>query len=143
MAVQDLIMFITNRCNLKCDYCCVNANSLQEELSVGEIKEAIDIIKPTRVIHLTGGEPFLRYDDVVELAHYAWTKVPVIVINTTGTIHDIDLTKILPPDDKRQCNLIVSLDGFKENHDLHCGVENTFEKVLEFSKKAIDIGLNV
>ncbi len=141
MKVRDLQIQTTNRCNLNCDYCFVNSNTYNKELSIEEIKEAINIIKPTRVIHLTGGEPFLRYDDIVELAHYAWTKVPVIVINTNGTIHNTDLTKIIPPEGC-QCNLLVSLDGFKDNHDLHCG-EGTFEKVLEFSKKALDLGLNI
>ena len=142
MKIRDLMVFTTNRCNLNCDYCFVNSNSCQKELTVDEIKEAINIIKPTRVIHLTGGEPFLRFDDIVELANYAWTKVPVIVVNTNGTIHDIDLTKLIPPEG-RQCNLIVSLDGFKENHDARCGTEGTFEKVLDFSRRALDLGLNV
>ena len=141
MKVRDLQIQVTNKCNLKCDYCFVDSNSCQKEMTVEEIKEAINIIKPTRVIHLNGGEPFLRFDDVVELANYAWTKVPVIVINTNGTIHDVDLTKLIPPTG-RQCNLLVSLDGFKENHDSIRG-EGSFEKVLDFSRRALDLGLNV
>ena len=143
MTVKDLMIFVTNRCNLKCDYCFVDANfSNQKELTVEEIKEAIDIIKPTRVVHLTGGEPFLRYDDIIEIAEYALERVPSVVINTNGTILDKDLTKIKNLKGKEVC-LIISLDGFKENHDRACGVDGTFEKVLEFSKKALELGLNI
>lgn len=63
---KNVIFQITNKCNLKCVHCCVEAgeNIEEKDLTTIDIKEALDkLIKwRPRSITLTGGEPMIRND---------------------------------------------------------------------------------
>lgn len=65
---------ITNRCNLKCRHCCMDAEplSVNNDLSTDEWKRIIDKLVPLDLeyVTITGGEPLVR-DDILEIAEYA------------------------------------------------------------------------
>lgn len=143
MKVDDLVIKMTNQCNLSCPYCYANATNEPDEnaLTVEQIKEAIDIVKPTRVA-FTGGEPLLRYDDVVELAHYAYEKVNAfergVRIETNGTI-PVDFDDFQVNGDTKPFVFTTTLDGFKELNDSRRG-EGTYDVVTNFVKKSVNKG---
>ena len=58
----SLYYHITNRCNLRCKHCWVDADSsLENELSLDEAKDVVLQAIPLGLhnVKLTGGEPFL------------------------------------------------------------------------------------
>lgn len=90
----------TKRCNLKCEHCYLNAETLtggKDELTTAEGYELIDQIaanNPNTVLILTGGEPLLR-EDIFELATYAKNKGMFPVLGANGTLLDGDICKKL------------------------------------------------
>ncbi len=70
-------LLVTNRCNLRCSYCFMNAGAsgYVYEPSLEEIDEMMDQARredpvPSKAIQITGGEPTVRDDlfDIVEMA---------------------------------------------------------------------------
>ena len=141
MRCRDLTVQITNRCNLNCDYCFANSNSTKQELSVNEIKKAIDAINPRRIA-FSGGEPLLRQDDVVSLLPYVYENIGFptkgIRIETNGT-HKIMFDEYQKNGDVSGFQFNLSLDGFKDINDLQRG-DGTFDKVVGNAKELVERG---
>ena len=64
-----LILSITDKCNIKCDFCChpYMDSEFDDEDAKKIVEEACSFGKFDE-ISLTGGEPFLKYDLILELA---------------------------------------------------------------------------
>ena len=64
--VSYLILYVTNRCNFKCNFCFYHAEVEKgrkpNELSTAEIQRFSETLGPIIQLSLTGGEPFLRDD---------------------------------------------------------------------------------
>jgi MoaA/NifB/PqqE/SkfB family radical SAM enzyme len=71
----QLVVQITNRCNAQCPQCGmrVTEHIHRNDLSVDEIKRMIDAaaIRGIQAISFTGGEPFLRLNDLTTLINHA------------------------------------------------------------------------
>ena len=83
---------LTERCNLSCEHCYLDANVLKEgssdELSTGELKKLLDEISqvgPEAMVVLTGGEPLLR-KDIEELAAHATSLGLMVVVGSNGLL---------------------------------------------------------
>ncbi len=83
---------LTERCNLNCDHCYLDAKVQKEgstdELSTGELKNVLeDIAKigPEAMVVLTGGEPLLRRD-IEELASHASDLGLMVVVGSNGLL---------------------------------------------------------
>ena len=63
---KTAFIFITNRCQAKCQHCFYIDElnkAIQDELSLGEYKKlAKNLEKEIKQVIITGGEPFLRKD---------------------------------------------------------------------------------
>jgi len=122
---------ITNRCNLKCPYCYIDAGvSLEDELCEDEVLGVIDQIAAVgaRVLVISGGEPLLR-EDVFRIAVYAKKEKGLdVTLLTNGTLitnREI-ASKVVTSFDTVQ----VSLDGSSPGiHDRLRG-RGTFRKTL-------------
>ena len=73
--IERLFVTITERCNMRCPHCWVNAgirNIDYKEITIEEIKEAIDLLIPygLKAVKITGGEPFIRKNEVFEILDY-------------------------------------------------------------------------
>ncbi|MFQ5683695.1 MAG: radical SAM protein [Candidatus Binatia bacterium] len=82
---------ITQRCNLNCAHCYLDADFRQgcrtDELGTEECFQVVDQIaevNPNALLILTGGEPLLR-KDLFDIARYATGKGFVVVVGTNGT----------------------------------------------------------
>lgn len=144
-SLDGLIFFVTDRCNFKCKTCFYingtgyNTGKVEKELSIDEIRKISSSIGKFSTLLISGGEPFLR-DDLAEICEvfYLQNKVKCVHLPTNGFYIDkvYDTTyKIL-----KKCsgiNLIIGLplDGLKETHDKIKGVNGSFEKVVETTKK--------
>jgi len=84
-----LTWFITSKCNFNCHYCFATSETrskLKEkpEISLVDIERGFDSFKDNWIIHITGGEPFIKRDfipicDII-------SKNSLLSINTNGCI---------------------------------------------------------
>jgi radical SAM protein with 4Fe4S-binding SPASM domain len=113
--IEQIYFALTNRCNLKCIHCCINAGhqSDSESLSTGQILSAIDKIlsvNPDNIV-FSGGEPMLREDFFKVLDYTAQKYNGKITLATNGTlINEENVHKLT-----ELCYQIdISLDGVDE-----------------------------
>jgi MoaA/NifB/PqqE/SkfB family radical SAM enzyme len=89
--IPILLMFMTNRCNLRCAMCGVSERMLpgepEQELSTEEWKGVLRsaVTMRTSIISISGGEPLLR-KDVFELIRYADERGLAVHICSNGML---------------------------------------------------------
>jgi MoaA/NifB/PqqE/SkfB family radical SAM enzyme len=134
-------LLITKFCNLSCFYCyaedILNKKHV-EEFSLEELKDIIDQVYEagSRWINILGGEPLIR-NDIEELIDYIHQKGMIIEMTTNGYYVKKRLSAL-----KKVDHLAISLDGNKDANDRARG-ENTFEKIVEGIKCAVENGIKV
>ncbi len=127
------VVWITNRCNLRCVMCDQWKSSPEEarrELSAGQWCSFIDSLKKMRakVLVITGGEPLLR-GDTPDIIRYATDKQINTHLCTNGTL--LDERAVVRLRDSGLGSLSVSLDSAEaQTHDLIRG-SVCQEKVVE------------
>ena len=90
--LEELWIYFTNRCNLRCAHCLVDAGGkgYENELSLKDWKSIINkaVLLGLKRVFITGGEPFLR-KDIFDLAEYVSIVLGLeLVILTNGTLLD-------------------------------------------------------
>jgi uncharacterized protein len=152
----QLILEVTEECNLKCSYCVYSNNYQYEKKLSGKhlhfetVKKGFEylyeIIKDRLEKRLTisfyGGEPFVQFELVKKIVSYAKSLFKgwqlVFGATSNATLLREDIIKFLIAED---FNLLVSLDGPQYNHDakrIYKNGKGTFRKVwkaLELIKK--------
>lgn len=122
---------LTNRCNLRCIHCCVDANAVDvvyEDLSTKQIKSIFDKMigwKPSNIM-LSGGEPMIR-NDFIELLEYLKLNYDGKIILSTNSLFinkgNVDILK--------ECcyKIDISIDGVDEESCSLIRGKGVFEKV--------------
>jgi len=139
-APLSAIFEITNKCNLKCKHCLVDAGTaLEDELSLEEIKGIIDQLKEMKVFTLNfgGGEPLLR-TDFLEILDYASKLNMGIVISTNGYLVDDRLLDNL--ENIKTFAVQISVDGLEKCHDEFRGIKGSFKRAVEALKRFSERG---
>ncbi len=132
LPLQTVVIELTQRCNLKCKHCYLDANiSAKNELSTVEVISLLRQAKSIKLdgVSFTGGEPFIR-EDINLILREAERLEFKIGIATNGTlIKNDDLVTLK----KIKYKIVhVSLDGAcSETHDEIRGVPGAFEKALK------------
>lgn len=89
--LSEIWVYVTNRCNLRCEHCLVSAGEeTRPETPSEKIKKAIEEAKGLGVnrVFFTGGEPFLRRD-IFDLIGFVTKELKLeLVILTNGTLLD-------------------------------------------------------
>ena len=113
---MQLIVYPTNRCNLRCKHCTVN-----KDFPVDLTDQDIDIIASWGItkVGILGGEPYMLGDRLPKIVDKF--NVPV-TIYTNGTLVNDD--NVIP-----DVNYCVSIDGWREYHDYLRG-EGIFQKAI-------------
>lgn len=142
--IPIVVISITDRCNLNCGYCFKKEEmKALNELPLQEWKEIYDRYNPS-MIQLFGGEPTLRWAEVLEFIEYACehpeeglepTKIAFATNGTTG----VDYTEI-PEKYRPNVEFCFSLDGFPETHDKTRGKGN-YEKTVDAIKRCVSAGI--
>lgn len=126
-----LFLVTTNRCNLTCRQCYVDAGkSLKNELTTDEIKELIDQfsdINNSRVI-LTGGEP-LKRDDIFDISEYIKRRGHNLFLLTNSLL--IQTREIAERIDSLFDFVQISLDGVTPEHNDFYRGKGTFYKIID------------
>jgi len=135
----ELILFVTNRCNLKCRHCFINdfgTDSAMADLDLKSIEMLSSDLPNLLVLMLTGGEPFLR-DDFSEIIRIFSTNsnIEVISVVTNGFLKDkiSQAVECVLSHPKFRSTFIVtiSFDGIGKDHDSIRGRKGAYQNALE------------
>jgi len=146
--MRQLILQVTQQCNLRCEYCQFSGNFYSgyrehgnKRMTWETAKEAIDFfLERSRetsdiVISFYGGEPLLEFDLIRQCAEYVKSKIEgqrvSFSMTTNGTLLSGRIMDYLVANDFR---VSISLDGPKENHDLSrkfANGEGSFDLITE------------
>ena len=137
--VGYLILFVTNRCNFRCDFCFyydeIEKGEKADELSLDEIGKLAAGIGPLLQLSLTGGEPFLR-SDFTELTSIMLdhTQALRVTVPTNASLTDkmvAYLEELLPRYPDTSFRLAFSIEGIGDEHDRLRSMPGSYQKVQE------------
>jgi len=145
--IQQLILQVTQDCNLRCSYCFyVNEKYLgrrfsQKNMDFEIAKNAIDyflkhsIASNEVVVSFYGGEPLLRMDLIKRCVDYISGKIEnksvSYALTTNGTLLNEENARYFY---ENNFDIMISLDGSKENHDKNRVFSNgkgSFDKIMK------------
>lgn len=131
---------ITYNCQSRCRTCNIWQMRPKGELTIEEIRKLAAANPYFKWIELTGGEPFLR-SDIAEIAKAFKEHSDGLYILTMPTNSLCDhsmveskLRQILDLGIPRVA-ITVSLDGYKELHDMIRGIPGNYEKAIDMFKR--------
>ena len=128
--LDTFYLYVTQRCNLDCDYCYFKVRSpISNELSTSEmiaVLQDVSLLKPKRIV-FTGGEPLLR-KDLIQLGQ-AFKDIGIEIrscLQTNGTlITEKNAVRLVKYFDE----IRISIDGLEPINDALRGT-GTFKKVM-------------
>ncbi|UPT75741.1 MAG: radical SAM protein [Elusimicrobiota bacterium] len=123
---MNLLVFLSNRCNMTCDYCFLDLNGhasavLDEKAALRALDAHVAKFAGARRVHVTliGGEPFIHWDLLMSLARrlhaHAGRGVSASVV-TNGTLATPERMRALAA---LGVGVTVSLDGDAAANDAH------------------------
>jgi len=134
-----LILFVTSRCNAKCDFCFYwDHLNHAGDLTLEEIHQISATMPRFRRLLFSGGETFLR-KELVEIAGLFHRQNGVATINlpTNGLLQRAIVEKteaILAENPDLAVNVGFSLDGLADTHDHVRAVPGCFRKAIDSIK---------
>jgi MoaA/NifB/PqqE/SkfB family radical SAM enzyme len=135
--LANLFVFVTMRCNAKCDhcFCWADLNVGIPEMSLEQLSRLAQSCPPYDTVIFTGGEPTLRRDLGAICDLFASSHGPrKIKINTNGfaTSKILELAETFAPKYPDKGLIFqVSIDGPDTIHDRIRGVPGSFEKAVQ------------
>ena len=77
---------INNRCNCNCSFCIDREGYNADKIDVKAIAKSAIAKSSFKKVIITGGEPFLNFDSVIELLKLLRPHKERIILNTNGTL---------------------------------------------------------
>jgi MoaA/NifB/PqqE/SkfB family radical SAM enzyme len=123
-------LFLTDRCNMRCDYCFVEVERPRRELNTAQWIALIDDLRRrgTRLVSLMGGEP-LVHPGFAQIVEHMQRRGLLCEVVTNGVLVPEKLPAL-----RHVSSLLISLDGAAEAHDAHRrdpAGHGTFNRVIE------------
>lgn len=128
--MEDLILQVTQSCNLRCEYCIYSENNAsrhgrQHRDAVMSYDKAVQIInffmehsRNKVIIGFYGGEPLLAFDLIKKIVQYIHSTFPErkveYSITTNGTLLNNEIIEFFI---REKFQMTLSIDGPKEIHD--------------------------
>jgi len=135
-------LLISNQCNFSCNMCSWkksgSSQNYNEEtsLNIHDIKNFISQVKTKYpVIHIGGGEPFMRRDLPEILAVIKNNKLKCMITTNGFLLNEDVIEKMVELEIDM---LIFSLYGWGETHDYVTGVNGSFNKVITNLKSILE-----
>lgn len=145
--ITDLLLKLTDRCNLNCSYCYLmekNTGDISIK-TIDNIGGLIDYIVKTNYnytlnVHLSGGESTLIPIEKLTYILSKFSSYPIrLNLNTNGSFFSQDHANLCL---KYNVHVTISLDGCKECHDSQRSNSygSTFEAIKLMYRNKLDIG---
>lgn len=143
-AITRMELFITEDCNLRCDYCFVEGKNPSHAMSPETARKAIDFLfaesrgEKRLSLFFMGGEPFLAFDLMRTTVEYAeqrakrCEKTVDFSVTTNGTLF---AEEILAYCAQHRISFLLSLDGARESHDRHrktVSGKGSFDRIMRW-----------
>ncbi|MEO0570397.1 MAG: GTP 3',8-cyclase MoaA [Bacteroidota bacterium] len=145
--INYLRLAVTDRCNLRCNYCMpaegINFAKKAQLLSTEELKRVAEILVGMGIdkIRLTGGEPFVRKDVMILLRHLSALKgLEDISITTNATLIGPHIDELKSLGVK---NINVSLDAIEKTTFKKITRRDSYEMVMENVLRLVSENFNV
>ena len=128
--IKALCLHVAHTCNLNCSYCFASQGKYHGDRAIMSFevgKRALDFLvensgtRRNLEVDFFGGEPLMNWDVVKQLVEYARSieqekgKNFRFTLTTNGVLIDDDVIEFA---NKEMSNVVLSLDGRKEIHDL-------------------------
>jgi len=120
--LNNVFAYITDECNLNCRHCWIDpkytTRSKKINPSIQQYKSFINQAIPLglKYMKITGGEPFIQKQQVLQLMKYLKNKKINCIIESNGTLIDEEITEAILETDT---SISISLDAMDQNlHDL-------------------------
>jgi MoaA/NifB/PqqE/SkfB family radical SAM enzyme len=130
--IDSVILAITRQCHYNCAHCYEKPNlSTQESVPVERWKHTITQIqrKGVSIIVLSGGEPLLRFEGLLELLEAGDKQLSDFHLHTSGCGMSMEKAAALKAAGLRAAG--ISLDDFDpERHDSFRGYEGAFQAAV-------------
>lgn len=136
---------ITNKCNLRCKYCYMNANKDSQSMTFEQFKYVLDCLIDfgSKTIMISGGEPCL-HEDIVQMIQYAVLQGLSVSLVTNGTVINKELLQCLS---KNNVVVQISIDAMdSDNYILSRGIDRlnqTVENIILLNSNDITVTLSV
>ncbi len=145
---------VAQGCNLRCSYCYADAGAELDRMPIATMHAAVgkairELPGPSLTIDFLGGEPFLLFDDIVEVIRAGRQvaddcgKAVAWIMQTNGTLLSRERARLLTD---LGVGVGVSLDGPRHLHDRYrprAGGSGSFDEVFANLLAAREIGLRV
>ena len=151
--IKALCLHVAHTCNLNCDYCFASQGKYHGERAVMSFevgKRALDFLiensgtRHNLEVDFFGGEPLMNWDVVKQLVEYARSvekqhnKNFRFTLTTNGVLIDDDVIDFA---NREMSNVVLSLDGRKEIHDLkrvdHAG-NGSYDRIVPKFQKMVE-----
>ena len=151
--IKALCLHVAHTCNLNCSYCFASQGKYQGDRAVMSFevgKRAFDFLiensgtRRNLEVDFFGGEPLMNWDVVKQLVAYARSiekkhnKNFRFTLTTNGLLIDDEVIDFL---NKEMSNVVLSLDGRREVHDLfrkdYAG-NGSYEKIVPKFKRLVE-----
>ena len=146
--IEKITLQVTQNCNLNCSYCTYSENKQYKNrthanrvMSLETMRKSVDFFMqhstnmPKVDIGFYGGEPLLGFENIKKLVAYIEQKYPYkkrsYSMTTNGTISSDEIINFLS---EKDFNVVISLDGPKELHDMNRVFDDgqgSFDKIME------------
>ena len=135
-------------CNSKCQMCRIWENKKSVDISPDELRKGLSnpLFSEVRSVGLNGGEPTLRRDlpDLARVLFETLPKLEFLSVITNGYKYKDVIARVgevgqVAKDHGGALDLMVSLDGYGEVHDLVRGKPGNFERarhVTDFARES-------
>ena len=137
---QTLILFVTSRCNARCDFCLyydqiTNPVAKEQELKISEIEDIARKYGNLHYLGLSGGEPFIR-KDLEPLCQTFIDQCHTNVIDIPSNFYYTDtMLKTMEPLVRKNPGVIfelqMSIDQIGEAHDESRKVKNLYRRAIQ------------
>ena len=151
--IKALCLHVAHTCNLNCSYCFASQGKYQGDRAVMSFevgKRAFDFLiensgtRRNLEVDFFGGEPLMNWDVVKQLVAYARSiekehnKNFRFTLTTNGLLIDDEVIDFL---NKEMSNVVLSLDGRREVHDLfrkdYAG-NGSYERIVPKFKRLVE-----
>lgn len=134
---HSAVLMLTEKCNSNCIMCpmSIDARKRGNEYSNEELRDQIDQIEDDVThIDITGGEPFLKWEQVLiamNEINLRWPEVPVLILTNGRALSLVSLQKEIKPLLTRQYQFAIPIHAPDSNlHDRITQSEGSFVQTM-------------